>query len=169
MHKDTANRFSDFIHYLEDLARAHREIRHGEDGVSHFIRLDTDELDNSLKQAVGFPVVCLDRYSANLSGPEGNPAKRRGITLMVLDYVPDPKDYDRVHDTWDRCEAIADDLVARIHADIARGKAPASLDMDLSSVEYELAGNRSLSLYGTVVTFQLTSRFCLRPRPGSFP
>lgn len=162
------NRFSDFIKYIESLAEVHSQIKHRHNGVSHFIRLDTDELDNSIKQTVGFPMVCLDRYSANLSGEAGNITKRRGITLMFLDYVPDIKDYNRIHETWDNCEAIADDFVAKIYRDITDGQAPGTLDMELSSIEYELAGNRSLALYGVVVTFPVTSRFCIKPRCGSF-
>lgn len=165
---DLNNRFSDFIKYIEGLAKTHSDIGHMKDGVSHFIRLDTDELDNSIKQTVGFPVVCLDRYSANLSGEVGNVAKKRGLTLMVLDYVADMKDYNRIHDVWDNCEAIADDFVSRIYQDIISGKAPGMFDMELSSVEYELAGNRSLALYGAIVTFPVTSRFCPKPRTGSF-
>lgn len=162
------NRFSDFIKYLESLAKKHKEIKHLNDNVSHFIRLDTDELDNSIKQTVGFPVVCLDRYSANLSGEVGNTSKKRGITLMILDYVPDTKDYNRIHDVWDNCEAIADDFISQIYVDITSGKAPGMFDMDLSSVEYELAGNRSLALYGAIVTFPVTSKFCVKPRAGCF-
>lgn len=162
------NRFSDFIQYIENLAIKHIEIEHMKDGVSHFIRLDTDELDNSIKQAVGFPVICLDRYSANLSGQDGNLSKKRGITLMILDYVPDIKDYNRIHAVWDNCEAIADDFVSQIYQDIINDRAPGMFDMDLSSVEYELAGNRSLALYGAIVTFPVTSKFCIRPRSGHF-
>ena len=165
---DLNNRFSDFIKYLESLAKKHKEIKHTKDNVSHFIRLDTDELDNSIKVTVGFPVICLDRYSANLSGEAGNTSKKRGITLMILDYVPDTKDYNRIHDVWDSCEAIADDFISQIYADITSGKAPGMFDMDLSSVEYELAGNRSLALYGAIITFPVTSKFCTKPRPGSF-
>lgn len=162
------NRFSDFIRYIESLAERHTEVEHLKDGVSHFIRLDTDELDNSIKQTVGFPVICLDRYSANLAGQEGNISKRRGITLMILDYVPDIKDYNRIHEVWDNCEAIADDFVSQIYQDITKGLAPGMFDIDLSSVEYELAGNRSLSLYGAIVTFPVTSKFCTKPRSDSF-
>lgn len=165
---DLNNRFSDFINYIESLAKKHSEIKHMTDGVSHFIRLDTDELDNSIKQTVGFPVLCLDRYSANLAGDGGNVSKKRGITLMILDYVADSKDYNRIHEVWDNCEAIADDFISQIHTDITVGKAPGMFDMDLSSVEYELAGNRSLALYGVIVTFPVTSRFCIKPRSGSF-
>lgn len=165
---DLNNRFSDFIKYLESLAKKHKDIKHLVDGVFHFIRLDTDELDNSIKQTVGFPVVCLDRYSANLSGEVGNTSKKRGITLMILDYVPDTKNYNRIHDVWDKCEAIADDFISQIYLDITSGNAPGMFDMDLSSVEYELASNRSLALYGAIVTFPVTSKFCVKPRTGSF-
>lgn len=162
------NRFSDFIRYVEDLAKRNTDIEHMKDGVSHFIRLDTDELDNSIKQSVGFPVICLDRYSANLSGADGNLSKKRGITLMILDYVPDTKDYNKIHEVWDNCEAIADDFVSQVYQDIINDRAPGMFDMDLSSVEYELAGNRSLALYGAIVTFPVTSKFCIKPRSGSF-
>lgn len=162
------NRFSDFIRYVEDLAKRNTDIEHMKDGVSHFIRLDTDELDNSIKQTVGFPVICLDRYSANLSGADGNLSKKRGITLMILDYVPDTKDYNKIHEVWDNCEAIADDFVSQVYQDIINNRAPGMFDMDLSSVEYELAGNRSLALYGAIVTFPVTSKFCIKPRSGSF-
>lgn len=165
---DLNNRFSDFIKYIEGLAKRHKEIRHQEDGICHFIRLDTDELDNSIKQIAGFPIVCLDRYSANLSGDVGNISKRRGITLMILDNVPDTKDYARIHDVWDNCEAIADDFVSKIYQDIIFGDAPGMFDMDLSSIEYELAGNRSLNLYGAIVTFPVVSKFCAKPRADSF-
>ena len=87
---------------------------------------------------------------------------------MILDYVPDIKDYNRIHEVWDNCEAIADDFISQIYQDITKGLAPGMFDMDLSSVEYELAGNRSLSLYGAIVTFPVTSKFCIKPRSNSF-
>lgn len=162
------NRFSEFIKYIEELSKKHSEIRHLQDGISHFIRLDSDELDNKIKQYIGFPIVCLDRYSANLSGSSGNVSKKRGITLLILDYVADTKDYDLIHQIWDKCEAIGDDFIAQIHQDIKKGTVPGMFDIDLSSVEYELAGNKSLSMYGTVITFPVTSKFCTKPREGIF-
>ena len=164
----TNNRFSDFINHIEQIAKDHKDIEHLKDDICHFIRLDTDEMDNRIKQTVGFPVVCLDRYSAHLTGDGGNISKRRGITIMILDYVSDPKDYDRIHNVWDDCEAIADDFVAKLYEDIMKGKAPAMYDIDLSGIEYDLAGNRSLNLYGVIVTIPATSKFCLKPRPGKF-
>lgn len=160
--------FSDFIGYIEELSRRHSAIQNGVDGRKHFIRLDTDELDNSIKQTLGFPVVCMDRYSANLSGRESNRFKKRGITLMFLDYVSDAKNYDRIHEVWDKCESIADDFITRIYNDVIGGNVLGVMEMDLSEVEYELAGNRSINLYGVVVTFTVSSRFCERPYSGSF-
>lgn len=162
------SRFSEFIRYIEGLSRSHGQIRHEADGRKHFIRLDTDELDNSIKQALGFPVVCMDRYSANISGQDSNRFKKRGVTLMFLDYVADVKDYDRIHAVWDDCESMADDFVIRIYNDVTAGKVPGVAAMDLAEVEYELAGNRSINLYGVVVTFSVSSRFCPSPVSGSF-
>lgn len=162
------NRFSEFIGYIEELSRCHSEIQNGVDGRKHFIRLDTDELDNSIKQTLGFPVVCMDRYSANLSGQDSNRFKKRGITLMFLDYVSDVKNYDRIHTVWDNCESIADDFISRIYNDVTAGKVPGVMAMDLSEVEYELAGNKSINLYGVVVTFTVSFRFCEFSGSGNF-
>lgn len=159
---------SEFLSYLESLAEKHNEIRHKRDGRTHFIRLDTDELDNSIKQIIGFPVVCIDRYSASLQGSSGNVSKKRGITIMILDYVADSKNYEKIHETWDRCETIADDFIAKIYSDIKAGVAAGIFDFELSDVEYELAGNKSLGLYGSIITFPVSSVFCVEPRYESF-
>lgn len=160
--------FEDFIRYIERLAEIHSSINHNKDGVKHFTRLDTDELDTSLQSRVGFPVLCLDRYSANLKGEGNNFQKSRGITLMFLDHVSDPKNYNRIHEVWNRTENIADDFVRKIYNDIQKGLAPELFDMNLSSVEYELAANKSLQLYGVIVTFPVLTKFRCRPTPGSF-
>lgn len=161
-------RFGDFVKYIESLAVRHEDILHTKEGVSHFIRLDTDELDASLQTRVGFPVLCLDRYSAQITGADGNRQKRRGVTLMFLDHVPDVKDYDRIHVVWDSCEAIADDFVAQIYRDAVGMGVPGISDIDLSSVEYELAANKGLNLYGVIVTFPVLTTFCAMPRVGKF-
>jgi hypothetical protein len=161
-------RFDDFIKYLEDLAVRHEDVGHTKEGVSHFTRLDTDELDTRLQTRAGFPLLCLDRYSAQITGQEGARYKRRGITLMFLDHVADVKDYDRIHEAWDNCEAIADDFVAQIYKDAMDRSVPGISEVDLASVEYELAANKGLSLYGVVVTFSALTAFCARPRTGKF-
>ncbi len=162
------NRFSEFVKYIESLATSHAEIRHLRDNKSHFIKLDTDELDTSIQNTVGFPVLCLDRYSGSFSGDAGNLNKNKGLTLMILDTVDDPFDYDRIHSVWDKTEEIADDLIAKIYQDMKRNIVPGIYDIDLSSVNMEPASNRSLHLYGTIVTFSLKSKFCLTPRIGAF-
>jgi hypothetical protein len=161
-------RFDDFVGYIESLAVRHEDIQHTKEGISHFTRLDTDELDTSLQARVGFPVLCLDRYAAQITGADGNRQKRRGITLMFLEHVPDAKDYNRIHDVWDNCEAIADDFVAQIYRDAMDTGVPGINDIDLSSAEYELAANRGLNLYGVIVTFPVLTAFCAKPRTGKF-
>jgi hypothetical protein len=161
-------RFNDFIKYIESLAVKHEDLRHTKEGVSHFTRLDTDELDAGLQTRVGFPVLCLDRYSAQITGQDGNMHKRRGITLMFLDHIADTKDYDRIHNVWDNCEAIADDFVAQIYADANAMTIPGINNIDLSSAEYELAANKGLNLYGIIVTFPVLTKFCAKPRQGKF-
>lgn len=162
------NSFKHFVSYLENLAVCHKDIQHKKDDQIHFIRLDTDELNNKIKSVVGFPVVCLDRYSANITGSPDNFKKRRGITLMILDRVADSKDYDRIHEVWDNCEVIADDFIARMYSDWKENLIPAVRDLDITSAEYELGSVQSLSLFGVIVTIELQSVFCSKPRTGAF-
>jgi hypothetical protein len=159
---------SQFIGYIATLAEQHHDVGHNKEGKCHFTRLDTDERDTQLQTKMGFPAVCFDRYAASLSGEETNVRKERGITLMFLDKVSDAKNYNAIHAAWDRCESIADDFIGRMYRDCAKKEIPGLLDMNLQSVEYELASNVGLSLYGVIVTFTVSTKFCTRPRPDKF-
>lgn len=162
------NSFAQFVGYLESLAEQHKDIKHNRQNVSHFTRLDTDELDNEIQNKVGFPVICLDRYSASLSGESGNVTKKKGITIMILDHVPDQTDFDHIHEVWDKTEAIGDDFIAKIFDDMSKLVINGIFDLDLSSVAMEPASNKSIGLYGTIITFNLNTKFCLKPPAGAF-
>lgn len=162
------NSFTQFVSYLESLAVQHCDIRHNRENVSHFTRLDTDELDAEIQNKVGFPVICLDRYSATFSGESGNVTKKKGITLMILDHVPDQNDFDHIHEVWDKTESIGDDFIAKIFDDMSKLVIPGIFDLDLNSVVMEPASNKSIGLFGTIITFTLDTKFCLVPPAGTF-
>ena len=87
---------------------------------------------------------------------------------MILDHVPDQTDFDHIHEVWDKTEAIGDDFIAKIFDDMSKLVIPGIFDLDLSSVAMEPASNKSIGLYGTIITFNLNTKFCLTPPAGAF-
>lgn len=160
--------FENFVSYLENLTIQHREICHLKNNEKHFVRLDTDEQDIAVQSQLFFPAVFLDRYSARISGSYSNFNKTRYISLMILDKIPDALDFNRIHDTWDRCELIGDDFIQKINTDFRNGNIALLKSFDLAQAEYELCSNISLNLFGVMVTFPVDYRFCEKPRPGIF-
>lgn len=162
------NNISRFVNYLSSLAVHHTEIRHTYNKEKHFVGLETDEQGTGLQDNLYFPALFLDEYSSDFTGVPDNFKKINRITLMILDRVPDPRDYKQILQAWNKCESIADDFVARIYSDSRNRRIPFIKEFSPVSVSYSLVENYKLGHYGIVVTFSFNTGFCEKVRPGAF-
>ena len=162
------NNISRFVDYLSGLAVHHTEIRHTHNGEKHFIGLESDEQGTDLQSNLYFPALFLDEYSSEITGAPGNFKKINSITLMILDRVTDPRDYEQILQAWNKCESIADDFIARIYSDFRNRDIPFVKGFSPVSAAYSLAENYKLGHYGIVVTFSFDTGFCEKVRPGAF-
>lgn len=152
------NNFSDLIIYFENLARKHISIQHG-GHEKHFFRFELDEVLNGINRTdVAYPMLILEGYSYDYTDNKSdNILKNRSGAFIVLDHCPDISDYENVHRIWDKLEAIADDIIAKIKADKHNPLTPVVRGFALQGVEGKLIANEIGNSIGIRITFTITS------------
>lgn len=151
-------KFSDLVKYFENLARKHKDIGHS-DGEKHFFRMEIDEvLAGITRQDVRHPYLILEGYSYDFTDNKSdNLQKNRSGAFILLDHVPDPTDFDAIHDAWDRMEEIGDELLVKMKSDKKNPLAPVVRGFEFSSSEAKLIANEIDGNYGIRFSYTLTS------------
>jgi len=118
--------------YYENLCRKHVDIAHG-DKTKRFFRIELDEvLLSQLKSDVRFPFVSLERLEYRFVHPAGQASKRKIVALMFVDKSQNSPE--KISDTYDRMEEIADDFLNKTYEDIRENLTPFT-DFDWNSVD----------------------------------
>lgn len=150
--------FNDLLKYFELLATEHQGIRHNP-FEKHFARLDIHEVLTAIPASLHYPALILEGYTYGFNDNRSdNPIKRRSGAFMILDYINDANDFDRIHDAWSRMETIGDDIVCRIRADKRNPESPVR-DFNLTSVETRLLAVEFTNLYGLHFTYEIHHPF----------
>jgi hypothetical protein len=156
--------FSALVNYFQAIAQEHKEIGHRE-GEKHFFRFEFDEVLTGQAELANFPAFILEGYRFSFQDERSdNPVKKRTGAFILADHIPDPGDYDYIHHIWDKLEAIADDILARMRHDKRKPGCPIR-DYSLSSSEGALIATEYGNLYGIRVTFTLDSPFPTDVKP----
>ena len=104
------DKFSDLVIYFETLASEHKEIQHLPE-KKHFYRFELDEVLSGINN-INYPALILEGYSISFKDNKSdNVLKTREGAFMLIDYVNDIGDYNKIHEVWDKLESIGDDIL----------------------------------------------------------
>jgi len=152
-----ASKFADLVTYFEKIATEHVDIHHS--GTSkHFFRFELDEVLAGLTYKMNFPALILEAYDFEYSDSRSdNVIKQRNGAFIIIDKVSDSGDFARIHEVWDKCEQIGEDILIRMRRDKASRKEPVLRDFDISQSAGIPFDVRTLGHYGMRFTFSLGS------------
>lgn len=125
----------------------------------HFFRFELDEVLQGINRTdVAYPMLILEGYNYNYTDNNSdNILKNRNSAFILLDHCPDLSDYQQVHETWDKLEAIADDILIRIKSDKCNPNAKVVRGFEFSNVESNLIANEIGNAIGIRITFTMSS------------
>jgi hypothetical protein len=152
------NNFSELIAYFENIARTHVEIQHT-DSEMHFFRFELDEVLNGIQRSdVAYPMLALEGYGYEYTDNKSdNIIKNRSGAFMLLDHCADISDYQKVHEIWDKLEAIGDDILIKMKFDKRNPLTPVIRGFEYSSVESKLIANEIGNSIGIRITFTISA------------
>lgn len=149
--------FADLVSYFEMLATEHVSIRHTP-LEKHFYRFELDEVIDGLAKGVKYPALILESYNFNYGDNLADSVRKiRHGAFMLIDRVPDAKNFDRIHEVWEQMESIADDILIRMRADRASNNYPVLRAFSISDVEGTQLSLSTLGQHGIRVSFNLIS------------
>jgi hypothetical protein len=152
-----AAKFSDLVGYFETIASEHTDIRHT-DKDKHFYRFELDEVITGMCSRIKYPALILEGYDFTYSESNSdNIRKKRSGAFWLIDEVKDLKDFDKIHDVWDRMEAIGNDILIRMKADKESRLVPVMRDFNISECDGIPLTIAQLGQHGVRFTFTLTS------------
>ncbi len=153
-----AGKFSQVVSYFETLAREHKAISHS-DFEKHFFRYELDEVFTGVHSQMNYPALVLEGYGFSFTdNASDNIIKRRTGAFILIEHIPDPGDYNYIHQIWDKLEEISDDIIARIRADKRKPGSPVK-NIDMSSINGSLISTEFGNLYGIRITYSFDGLF----------
>jgi len=164
------NLLAAFTAYIETLCTSHVEIKHVKDDEDsrHFIELNTDQQMHSLKN-ICYPLVCMEKLTISYTGPEDSTNKNRYCELMFLESVSDTTDFDTIQKMTNKMERIAEDFIKKFKVDRKnRAAYPFLKRLVISNIELNPIENKSISLYGWLLSFNFELPFIETLEPGRF-
>jgi len=150
-------KFTDIVKYFEGIARKNKQILHS-DTEKHFFRLELDELLVGLKSVVNYPALNLEAYDYDLlDANSDNVIKQRHLAFSVFDHLENTDDFDRMHEIWDQCENICDDIISKIKNDKRDITIGVVKDFDLNTVKGRPFSNEIDNIFGIRVMLDMGS------------
>ena len=141
------------IDYIERLAGEHVDVRHNEDGLSHFMS-SARGVHTAIDSVLHYPAVIVDRGGGyDFEGTPGHSFKRREYLLFVVDHVSDTSNYTEIDCALDKCERILDELLNRIWTERREHPEWHTVSLDGQSVDY--IANYDNQQYGVVVRLEI--------------
>jgi hypothetical protein len=150
MDNSTLRDFSDYVEYF---CRIHKKIAHSPE-KKHFVRLDHQELAQSINANLYFPVVTLEKLTLTYSNMADNPNSLRHIEMLFLDKVPDAGDFKQIENVQYRMEKLAESFFFKTK-NIDRNKWPEFKRLRISSAEIDYVSNIKSFLWGVLLSFDL--------------
>lgn len=152
-----AARFSELVEYFEKIAGEHKEILHSS-AEKHFYRFELDEVLTGMCSEMNYPALILEGYTIDYSDSDSdNIQKRRGGGFILLDKVDDSKDFDAIHDLYDRLESIAEDILIRMRRDKQSRAVSVIRGFEISNVNGALLSVEELGQHGLRFSFEIVS------------
>jgi len=152
-----AVKFSDLVAYFESLATKHVDINNSPE-EDHFYRYELDDVLAGISKDLNYPALILEGYDLNYKDEKSdNLQKTRNGAFILLGYVGDSGDHDKIHDTWDFLEEIGEELVLKIKADKRDRSIKVVRDFDLNDVDGTLLAIEETGHYGIRFSYGITS------------
>jgi hypothetical protein len=148
------NVLKDFTAYAEYFCSIHKKIAHTQD-KKHFVRLDSQELSQSLNTNIYFPVVTLEKLTASYSDVADSPLKTRHIEMLFLDKVPDSGDFKKIEDVQSQMELVAESFIFKTKKMKRDPAFPVLKNLRLANVEIDYVSNIATLLWGVLLSFDL--------------
>ena len=148
------NVLKDFSDYVEYFCRIHKKIGHTPE-QKHFVRLDHQELKQSINANLYFPVVTLENLTASYSDITDNPQKIRHTEMLFLDKVSDSGNFKKIESAQSQMESIAESFVFKTKKMKRNPDFPVLRNLRLSNVEIDYVSNIATLLWGVLLSFDL--------------
>jgi hypothetical protein len=144
----------DFAAYVEYFCRIHKKINHS-DERKHFVRLDHQELKQSINVSLYFPVITLEKLTSTYSDVADNPQKSRHIEMLFLDKISDVGDFRQIEDVQSRMEIMAESFIFKTKKMRRNPGFPFFRNLRLTNVEIDYVSNIATFLWGVLLSFDL--------------
>ncbi len=152
-----AAKFSDLVEYFRSLAEKHIDIRHSAT-AKHFYRFELDEVITGMCSNIKYPAFILEAYDFSYrESNSDNIRKKRTGAFIIMDRVKDQKNFDEIHEVWEKCEEIGNDIVIKMRDDKESGLYPVLRDFNIGEVEGIPFPVISLGQYGVRFSFGMES------------
>lgn len=164
------NLLADFTDYIESLCATHVDIKHvkGDEDNQHFIELNIDQQLQDSKH-ICYPLVCMEKLTISYTGLEDSTNKNRYCEIMFLDSVSDTTDFVSIQNVKNAMERVAEDFIKKFKADRKnRSKYPFLKRLVLSNMELNPIENKSITLYGWLLSFNFELPFNETLESGRF-
>jgi hypothetical protein len=150
-------KFSDLVDYFRQIASEHKSIQHTATN-KHFFRFELDEVLSGIANNLKYPAMILEGYEVDYSeSSSDNISRLRSGAFWIIGKVSDIKDFDRIHQVWDECEEIGNDILVRIRADKESRTVPAVRGFDISSCIAQPLSLAATGQHGMRFTFSIRS------------
>lgn len=151
-----AKKFKDLIQYFEDLAKNHVSIQHSQLS-KHFYRFEVEEVLNGLRD-INYPAMILESYTFDYRNSDADQQiKTRRGAFILIDHISDSGDFDKIYQTFETMEEIANDMILRIREDKAQKTVDVLNGIDMNGFDGVPIANDSDQNYGVRVSFNITS------------
>ncbi|MDR2086005.1 MAG: hypothetical protein LBP72_02400 [Dysgonamonadaceae bacterium] len=156
------NSLRDFSDYVEYFCRIHKQIAHT-DERKHFVRLDHQELTQSINAGLYFPVVTLEKLTISYSDTADSFGKSRYIEMLFLDKVPDAGNFRQIEDVQSRMEKLAESFIFKTRTMRRHPEWPELRTLRIHGVEINYVSNIKSLLWGVLLSFdmEMPGRECI--------
>jgi hypothetical protein len=148
------NLLEDFTEYVEYFCRIHKKIAHSPE-KKHFVRLDHEELSQSINNRLFYPAVTLEKLTASYTGIEDSPVKNRHIEMLFLDKVKDAGDFKLIEEVQSRMESLAESFIFKTRKMRRNPNFPVLRNLRLTDIEIDYVSNIATLLWGVLLSFDL--------------
>ena len=148
------NVLKDFADYVEYFCRIHTKIMHRDDR-KHFVRLDNQELQQSINANLYYPVVTLEKLTAGYSDVADSPQKTRHIEMLFLDSVSDAGNPKEIENVQSRMENIAESFIFKTQKMRRNSKFETLRNLKMSNIELDYVSNIATLLWGVLLSFDV--------------
>ncbi len=148
-----------FITLFEFIATNHKQINHSSK-EKHFFRLEVEEVLTGLGDSVNYPYLAMENYEYGFTDSlSDNVLKNRQCAFMVLDHIISADDSDAIHQAFDKCESIVDDILNLLQQFANSRQHPVVKDFDINSVEVVPIYNQADQAYGMRAMFKTVNNY----------